>query len=132
MQLNGVWRNAFLTVQRIKERYARDSHRHVRLQPNNLSKFLIEDMSHKHDVIKEMTARRTPRVGSFNDHGHTRIGGIGNDKVKILIGFLLDQRQYAGNLKGCQFGRSKPRVSAEPDKSRARAPKIARPIVTPC
>ena len=55
MQLNGVWRNAFLTVQRIKERYARDSHRHVRLEPNDLPKFLIEDMSHKHDVIKEMT-----------------------------------------------------------------------------
>ena len=59
VQLNAVWRNAFLTVQRIEECYARDSHRHIgrhrriSLYSSNRSKSLVERSSDGDDVIQE-------------------------------------------------------------------------------
>jgi hypothetical protein len=106
VQLDAIRRYAFLTVERIKERDAGDGYRRVWLRSCGLHKCPVEPHSpvehrpYKRDVVQKLTARRTFRVGRFNDHGYARISRIGYDKMIILVRLFLYDFQYTFDLKG--------------------------------
>src|SRR6266478_7658127 len=92
VELDTIRRYAFLTMEHVKEPDTGDGYRHAQLRSGKVQRknpvklqSPIEHRPHRIDVIEKLTARRTLRVGGFNDHGYARIDWIGNDKVIVLV-----------------------------------------------